>query len=149
MVKQSFAHHLKTHLDKAGVQYSIKRRNKYMYALHDGRILKSPAMTRRSLSLQLQVYEDGLRKINKPIAENSHALVKIQASQDKLLAKANTMMVVSSAAQASTHSAAPSWEVQEIMIQFDVLKRLVLEQAARVIKEVGPQKSPAAPVLAD
>ncbi|KAE9004164.1 hypothetical protein PF011_g12583 [Phytophthora fragariae] len=64
-VKQSFRRYLEMRLTKDNKACTLKRLNKYNYSMHDGRIFKSPAMTRQALMLMMHVYEDGLRQLMK------------------------------------------------------------------------------------
>ncbi|KAE9277494.1 hypothetical protein PF008_g28839 [Phytophthora fragariae] len=86
MVKQSFRRHLEMHLAKGNKECTPKRMNKYKYSLYDGRILKSPAMTRRALMLNMHVYEDGLRQLMKAeraMAKEQLVMKKNQATMMK------------------------------------------------------------------
>ncbi|KAE8974907.1 hypothetical protein PR001_g25861 [Phytophthora rubi] len=78
-VKQSFRRHLEMRLTKDNKECTLKRLNKYNYSMHDGRILKSPAMTRQALMLKMHVYEDGLRQLMKA----QHAMAKEQLVMKK------------------------------------------------------------------
>ncbi|KAE9180487.1 hypothetical protein PF002_g27552 [Phytophthora fragariae] len=82
---KSFRRHLEMHLAKDNKECTPKRMNKYKYSLYDGRILKSPAMTRRALMLNMHVYEDGLRQLMKAERAMAKEQLVMKKNQAKMM----------------------------------------------------------------